>query len=425
MDSSSITQLIILVILLALSAFFSSAETALMTVNKLRIRSLSNDGVKSAKTVLNLLENPNKLLSAILIGNNIVNLSASSLATTLATKLLGSSGAGIATGILTFLILIFGEITPKSLATVYSEKISLKYAKIIYTLTTLFTPFIFFINKLSEILLKILHINTKTNEATMTESELRTIVDVSHEEGVIKTEEREMITNVFDFGDSLARDIMIPRVDIVFVNIASSYEDVLNIYLKEKYTRLPVYEENKDNVIGILNIKDLFFYKELNKSKDFNMRSILRQPLFVYEHQKTADLLKEMRKTSFNFAIVLDEYGDTVGLITLEDLLEEIVGEIRDEYDEGELDSIKCIDENTYEVDGTIRLNDLNDVIGTNITSEDYDSLGGHIIELLNRLPNLNDEVIEDGITFKIIKLKKNRIERVLISLKPNLPTEI
>lgn len=424
LDSSSIAQLIILVILLVLSGFFSSAETALTTVNRIRIRTLAEDGNRRAITVLKLIEDTSKLLSTILIGNNIVNISASSLATVLATNKFGDTGAGIATGILTFMILIFGEIAPKSLANLNSERISLIYAPIIYALTKILTPVIFVVNMLSNGVLRLLGVDPNATEKVITESELRTIVDVSHEEGVIETEERKMINNVFDFGDSLAKDIMTPRVDITYLPIDVPYEELLGIYQEEKYTRYPVYEDSKDTIIGMLNIKDLFFYMATKNEEEYNIRPLLREPTYCYEYQKTAALMEDMKKTDSNFTIVLDEYGSTAGLITLEDLLEEIVGEIRDEYDEGEQDTVKCIGEYEYEVDGGIKLDDLNDVIGTTIESDDYDSIGGHIIELLDHIPNEGESAVEGRNTYTVLAIQKNRIDRVLIKIEPPVPEQ-
>lgn len=419
MNSDAIIQLFVLVILLALSAFFSSAETSLTTVNKLRMRSLADEGNKNAKLVLKLTENKSKLLSTILIGNNIVNILASSIATFVATALWGNAGVGIATGILTLLILIFGEITPKSLASTHAEAISLIYAKPIFALTKIMTPLIFIVNIFSNTFLKMLGTDPNASEVPITESELRTIVDVSHEEGVIETEEREMIKNVFDFGDSMAKDIMVPRVDMTYISIDASYKEILTIYKEERYSRYPIYENSKDSVIGVLNIKDLFFHMATHKGCEFNIHPLLREPYYCYEFQKTSNLMQEMRKTSSNFTVVLDEYGTVSGIITLEDLLEEIVGEIRDEYDEGEQDAIKCVGNYEYEADGTTKLDDLNDVIGTHIKSEDYDSIGGHIIELLDHIPEELETAEEENITYTVLSLDKNRVDRVLIKLIP------
>lgn len=408
-----------------LSAFFSSAETALTTINKIRFLNMANEGNKRAAFVLKLTEDSPKLLSAILIGNNIVNISASSLATVFATNKFGSSGAGIATGILTFLILLFGEITPKSIATAHNERISLLYAPIIYLLVKLFTPIIYIVNLFSQVILTALHLNNSEMKQSITESDLRTIVDVSHEEGVLETEEKAMIKNVFDFGDSLAKDIMTPRVDIVYLSVDNTYEEILSIYQEERYTRYPVYHTTKDEVIGILNIKDLFFHMATNKkSSNFSLRPLLWEPKYCYEYQKTSSLMTEMKKTASNFTIVLDEYGKVSGLITLEDLLEEIVGEIRDEYDMEEQNEIKKLSDYEYEVDASVKLYDLNDEIGTHIESEDYDSLGGHILELLGHIPTNGEIVLDNGLIYTVLSTSKNRIGRVHISIESDYPLE-
>lgn len=410
MDSDAI-QIVILVILLLLSAFFSSAETALTTVNKIRIRSLAEEGNKSALVVTKIIEDPGKMLSAILIGNNIVNLTASSLATVLATKHFGSAGAGISTGILTFLILVFGELSPKTLATVHAEKLSLMYGRIIHCYLILLTPVIFIFNGISHGVLLLFRINPKKATKKITENELRTIVDVSHEEGVIESEEREMINNVFDFGDSLAKDIMTPRADVTFADINASYKELMELYREDKYTRIPVYEDSTDNVVGILNMKDLLFYNDV---ENFNIRDIMREANYTYEYKKTSELLYEMRQGSFSIVIVLDEYGTTSGLVTLEDLLEEIVGEIHDEFDENEVNAIRKINDLEYLVEGSVKLDDINDQLTLNLESEDYDSIGGIIIELLDDIPKEGDCVTTaQNITLVVEKMDNKRIDIV------------
>ncbi len=417
MEPGSIVQLIVLFFLLILSGLFSSAETALTTVNRNKLRAMSEEGHKRAGKVLKMTEDSSKLLSTVLVGNNIVNLSASALATTLCTELFGSKFVGLATGILTFLILIFGEITPKSLATLYSLQLSLFYAYPIAFLMFIFTPVIWILNKLSYLIFKLFRIDLNHNPNQMTESELRTIVDVSHEEGVIEPEEKKMITNVVDFGDALSKDIMIPRADMVCADVNSTYEEMIEILNSENYSRIPIYEESKDHIIGILHVKDLFMYRERYGTEALDVRKIMRKPLFVYEYQKTARIFADMKTSSASVCIVLDEYGITAGLITMEDLVEEIVGDIRDEYDEAEKDLIRTIGENHYNIDAAVKLDDLNDAIGTTFQSEHYDSLGGYVIELLDRLPDAGDKVEEDGILFKVLKMNKNRIDRIELRL--------
>lgn len=408
-DSTGI-QIFTVIVLLCLSAFFSSAETALTTVNKMRVRTLAEAGHKQAVTLTKVIENPSKMLSTILVGNNIVNLSASSLMTTLTMQMFGSKAVGLATGVLTLLILVFGEITPKTLSTIYSEEIALKYAKIIYILMIIFTPVIFFVNQLSLGVLLLLRIDPNKKRDPITEDELRTIVEVSHEEGVIETEEKKMINNVFDFGDSLAKDIMVPRIDMVMVAADATYDEVLEVFREERFTRVPVYEDSTDNVIGIINMKDLILF---DQEKEFSVRDFLREPLYTYEFKKTAELMVEMRKTFNNIVIVLDEYGATAGLITLEDMLEEIVGEIRDEYDQDEEDELQEVAPGEYMVEGSMKLDDLNDMLELNLESEDYDSIGGLVIGMLDHLPEDGEEVTYENLRLVVEHMEKNRIEKI------------
>ena len=395
---------------IAMSAYFSATETAFSSLNKTRLKVLADNGNKRAALALKLSEDYDKLISTILIGNNIVNLSAASLTTSLAYGL-GGSMVAIASGILTLLILLFGEITPKTMATIHSEKISLLYAPVISIFIRLMTPVIFIVNGLANIILRIIHVDPNANTNVMTENDLRTIVDVSHEDGVIESEEKEMINNVFDLGDAKAKDVMVPRVHVTFADVNSTYDELIDIFREDKFTRLPIFEDTTDNVIGTINMKDLLLY---DNKKDFHLRDILREAYFTYEYKNISELLVEMRQASFNIAIVLDEYGETSGLITLEDILEEIVGEIHDEYDENEEDFIKQVGERDYIVEGSTNLDDLNDRLDLDLTSEEYDSVGGFIIEHLDRLPEAGDEITtEDGIRMIVEKLDKNRIEQV------------
>lgn len=421
MGPSDIAQLLVLVVLLFLSAFFSSSETALTTANKIRMRTLAEAGDKRAARVLKITDDQGKMLSAILIGNNIVNLSSSSLATTLAVKAFGSMGAGIATGILTFLILIFGEVSPKTMATIRADKLALSVSGMIEFLMKILTPVIFIINKFSMGFLFLLRVKPDAEAKTMTEEEIRTIVDVGQESGVIENTERDMIHNLFDFGDAEAKEIMIPRIDMTFVQADATYEEVLKIFRKDKFTRVPVYEDNTDQIIGILNMKDLLLQ---DSTEDFSVRNYLREPYFTYEHKNTADLFLEMRKSSISLAIVLDEYGATAGLVTLEDLLEEIVGEIRDEYDTDEVDDITPLNDQEFMVLGSASINDVNDALDVKFSSDDYDTLGGFCLGKLNHLPEKNEIILtEDNILLRIEKVDKNRIEKIYIKL-PEKPQQ-
>lgn len=424
MDSSVAIQTFVLLLLILGSAYFSSAETALTTTSKIRIQALIEMGDKRAVILDKVTSNSGRMLSTILIGNNIVNMTISSLATTLTIRLFGNMYVGIATGIATILVLIFGEITPKTMATVQAEKIALSYARSIYALMIVLTPVAFVINKLSQLVFRLLRIDSNAKPAAMTEHELRTIVNVSQEDGVIENEEKQMIYNVFDFGNSEAKDVMIPRIDMCFIDIDSTYDQLMAVFKEEMHTRFPVYEGDTDNVVGIINMKDLLL---LPKDTSFSIRNILREPYFTYEHKDTATLMVDMRKASVNLAIVLDEYGSTAGLITLEDLLEEIVGEIRDEYDEEEEEELhEVIPNEEYISLGSTKLDDVNEALNIHLESEDYDSIGGYIIDQLDSLPIQGQSVtLENGIRLVVDQLEKNRIAKVHIYLpKPSEETE-
>lgn len=406
---------------LVLSAFFSSSETALTTVNLIRIRNLADNGDKAAARVLKARRDQSKMLGAILIGNNVVNLSASSMLTVLVTDVFGSQAVGAATGVLTLLVLLFGEITPKTIATLEAEKNALRFARVICFLMTILTPVIFVVNLLSGGVLRLLGVDPNKPTDSITEDELRTIVEVGHEKGVIESEEKEMINNVFDLGDSVARDIMVPRIDMSFVDVEASYEELMEIFRRDHYTRLPVYEDNTDNVIGIINMKDLIL---LEDRAAFSVRDYLRQPLFTFESKKLSELMIEMRKTSNNIVIVLDEYGATAGLITLEDILEEIVGDIRDEFDADEEDELKEISKGEYLADGSMNLDDINDRLGLELVSEDFDSLGGFMIDRLEHLPAEGEEVDTEEVRLVVEKVNKNRIDKVHIYVKKTVANE-
>ncbi|MBR1742939.1 MAG: HlyC/CorC family transporter [Lachnospiraceae bacterium] len=424
MDSSDASRIIILVVLIILSAFFSSAETCLTTVNKMRMKTMADEKVKNAALVLKLIENPTRLLSAILIGNNIVNLTASSLTTTfsisLATRMgvpkMVSLATGIGTGILTLLILIFGEIVPKSFATIKAESLSLLYAKPVYFIMTLLTPLSFLMNKLSDGLLLLFHVDIK-NKPLITENELMTIVDVSHEEGVIESEERQMIANVVDFGDSFAKDVMVPKMDVTFISVDASYNELIDTYREHTFSRIPVFKESRDNIVGIVNLKDVFFYE--GSKKDFSITSIMRDAYFTFEYKKTSELFVEMKQESIPMAIVLDEYGSTSGMLTLEDLLEEIVGDIKDEYDANEEDDITKLNDEEYILLGVAKLDDINEALNISIESEDYDSIAGHIINLFGYFPEAGETISDEYATYTILEAEKNRVDKVKLHLLP------
>lgn len=417
MDTTGVIQLVSLGVLVFLSAFFSSAETAFSTVNRVRLRTLAEEDHKGAIRVLAILDQYGKMLSAILIGNNIVNLSASSVATTFAISLWGNKAVGIATGILTFVVLMFGEIIPKTWAMQRAEFISLMFGPIIRLLMTILTPVIFLVDMLSNWILRLLHISSEGNNFSITEKELKTYVDVSHEGGVIESEERALIYNVFDFGDTVAKDIMIPRIQMTTVPLSATYQELLSTFQSCMFTRIPVYDEDPDHIIGMVNIKDFILVKDKEK---FSLKKILREAYYTYEYKKVSDLLMEIREKSCNIAFVLSEYGATVGMITMEDMIEELVGEIRDEYDADEEELIQETEEGQYLVEGGMKLNDINDALDISLDSEDYDSIGGLMLEKLDRLPQDQETIaLENGITLRACGIQDNHIVKVLITLPP------
>lgn len=415
MDTTGVIQIVTLVILIMLSSFFSSAETAFSTVNRVRLRTLAQEDHKGAIRVLHILDQYGKMLSAVLIGNNIVNLSASSVATTLAIKLWGSHAIGIVTGVLTLVVLMFGEIVPKTWAMQKAESITLLYSGLIRTLMMVLTPVIFLVDKISGCILRLLHISTDGNNMSITETELKTYVDVSHEGGAIESEEREMIYNIFDFGDTVAKDIMVPRIQMTTVPIDATYQELLSTFQESMFTRIPVYDGDPDHIIGLVNVKDFILVKDKEK---FQIKKILRDAYYTYEYKKISDLLMEIREKSYNIAFVLSEYGTTVGMITMEDMMEELVGEIRDEYDDDEEELIQETEDGKYLVEGGMKLDDINDALDIRMESDDYDSVGGLMIEKLERLPQDQETILlENGISLQACGIQDNRILKVLITL--------
>lgn len=417
MGPSDIAMLCILLILIVLSAFFSSAETALTTVNKMRVRMLVEDGNKNAIVLDKVIRNQTKMLSSVLIGNNVVNIAASAISTIFVQNLFGNIYVSIGTFVLTFVILIFGEILPKTIAGLHSEGVSLAYARPISILMFVLTPIIFIIEHFANIILMILRVDTSSKSSHFTEDELRTIMDVSQEEGIIESEELDMINNVFDFGDTCAKDIMVPKVDITMISLDTSYHELLDVVKRHKFTRIPVYKDSTDNIIGIINIKDMIINHVTHNS--FNLEEMMREPYYTYAQKELNDLLIEMRDNDTSLCIVLDEYGLAEGLITLEDIIEEIVGEIRDEFDEDEKKIIRKINEHQYIVEGSINLDDLNDQLDLNIDSDHYESIGGLIIENLERLPDIGDIVTIDNCTLKVEKMDDKRVDSVRLTINP------
>ena len=414
MASSYTGQLILLVILLVLSGFFSMSETALMSLSKIRIRHMVEEGVKGSKLVEKLIEDPNRLLGAILIGNNIVNIGASAIATSLAVKIFNGSesAVAVATAIMTVLVLIFGEITPKSIAKQKSEQVALKVSKPIQFCVAIFKPFVAMFTAISSVFIKLFGGDPKATEPFITEEELKTMVGVSEEEGVLEDVEKEMIFNVFDFADLQVKDVMVQRVDVTAVDVNDGYEDILKVIKEDQFSRIPVYDDTIDDIVGVLNVKDLIIADK--RDCKFKVTDYMREPLYTFEFKKITELFNEMKKSRNHMAVVLDEYGGTVGIVTIEDVVEEIVGDIEDEYDK-EREMIEVIKEDEYIVEGSARLDDISDLIGVNMESEEFDSVGGLVIGELGRIPEAQEEVTIGKIRFVVEEVEKNRIMKVRI----------
>ena len=385
----------LLIFLVCCSAFFSASETALTSLSKIRLRNMVEENVKNADLIMKLLEDPGRLLSSILVGNNLVNNGASALTTALAIQIFNgdtSGGAGIATVLITIIILIFGEITPKTIAAQKAEKVALLVVKLISFCVFVFRPIVGILNVVTGGLTRLFGCDPNERAPLITEAELKTIVNVSHEEGVLELDERTMINNVFDFGDSKAKDVMTPRTDIVAIPLDVTYEEYVRLVQEEGFSRMPVYGEDLDDIVGFLYVKDIFYLD----AEHFSVEKYMREPLFTYESKP------------------LDEYGGTAGMITTEDIVEEIVGEIEDEYDDEE-EEIEVIKDNEFVVDGSTRLEDFNEMVGTELESEEVDTIAGYILVLLGNFPENGQKIETEGLRIVVEEMDKNRIEKLRV----------
>lgn len=415
LDVDGLWKIVVLLICIVFSGLYSASETALTSLSKIRLEQMIKNNIKGVDRIEKLYKDPKKMLSAILIGNNLVNIGASSLMTSLAIDIWGNTGVGIATGIMTLIVLVFGEITPKTLATQNSEQFSLGLSRFVLVTKIIVTPVSSLLNVITNILIRFLGGEVDEDQPFITEDELKTIVSVSHKEGILEGEEKDMIYNVFDFGDSKANDVMIPRTEMVAIDIDSPYEIVIDVLTREQYSRIPVYEDTTDNIVGILYAKDLLFLQG-HKASNFDLKKYIRKAHFTYEYKLTKELFNEMRATRTHMVIVLDEYGGTEGIVTIEDLIEEIVGEIEDEYDK-QIEDVQVIEDNEYLVNGGLELEDMNILLGTSIESDDFDTIAGFIIDIIDRIP-ASGEVIDYGdYRFVVESIDKNRIDKVRIIL--------
>ncbi|MDN5314715.1 MAG: magnesium and cobalt exporter, family [Clostridiales bacterium] len=412
MDPDSIWQLIALILLLMLSAFFSASETALTSVNKIRLRQLIDSGNKTAALISKMLESPDRWLSAILVGNNVVNIGASALATSFAINQFGSTGVGIATGAMTLAVLIFSEITPKSLANNKSEGIALVVARPIYGLMLILRPIIFVLSGITNFLLMMFGVRKNQGQASVTEEELKTMMDVSHEEGQLETDEKRLLEKVFEFGDEQVRYVMIPRTEVSAISLDDNYFDIRDEFEKTRFSRLPVYDESLDNIIGILHMKDFFLYS--GDTAIFDVSKLIRKAYYTIESKRIADLFEEMRSKKQQMAIVVDEYGGTAGIITTQDIVEIIFGDIDDEYDTQDSD-IQQLSDHEYIAKGSLRLKDLNEATGLELETEDYDTIGGLVIGKLGTFPGLGETVMLDGIICQVLDRSRTKINKLHI----------
>lgn len=420
MDQGSIFKIGILVVLIGLSGLFSASETALMSINKIKLKKLEDS--RRSRALKDLMSNTSKLLSTILFGNNLVNIYASSLTTSLAIVLWGNESVALVTIVLTIIILIFGEIIPKTLAKKNAEKFSLSVALIIKWLSIILTPIVFLLEKISNLFVKITGGNVDEDDS-VTEEEIKDIIEVGSVEGALEEEEKQMIYNVFEFGDMKAKDVMTHRTDIVAVEKDATYEEIMEAFLEEQFSRIPVYDESKDNIIGVLHVKD-FVFKNINK-ENFNMKNVMKEPYFTYKYASVSDLFNDMRKERAAMAFVMNEYGGLDGIVTMEDLIEEIVGDIEDEFDDEEV-KIEKINDNEYIVDGDMELDELLEEcsidILSNVVDEEYfsDTIGGLVMEILGGIPK-EKVIIEVGnYKIKVEKATRNGISRVRIMLNTN-----
>lgn len=404
--------------MIILSAFFSASETAFSSVNLIRLRQYAEDGRSGAKKALNVAERFDEVLLAILIGNNIVNLASASLATIVATEVLnlGASGGPIATAVMTVLIIIFGEILPKSYAKENSESLALSIGSIYYYMIIIMKPLIKIFMVLKEFVAKLYR--KKEDEPSVTEDELNVIIDTMEEEGVLQQDEVEMLQSVLDLSETFVKDIMTPRVDVVAVNVHDSTEQIKNVFLEEKYSRIPVYDESRDNIVGILYERDLFSaIIEKGSTEEIIISDIMRDPMYVSYTMRVSDLLTRLQLEKQHLAIVADEYGGTAGLVTMEDVLEEVVGEIYDEHDEEEQFFTKKSD-TLYEVKADIELDELFDIMDIDLDiPEDAYSLGSWMYSKIEDIPTIGDMYQYHNLVFTIIEVEDRRIKRVKIEV--------
>lgn len=417
-----IDTFLILLGLIILSAYFSSSETALSSINKIRLKNYVDENRKGSKKALHVIENYDKALSTILVGNNIVNIAASSIATKMATELIGgASGILISTVVMTIIILVFGEVLPKSIVKENAESFSLSTSGMMLFIMKLFTPITYLFILLKKVVSKLF--SNGDREPSVTEEEIKVMVDIGEEEGVLDNGEKEMIHRSLDFNDIIVAEVLTPRTDMIVIDVSQPIEEIRNIFFKERYSRIPVYEESNDNIIGILSERDFLTELVQKDESEIDVRSLLRDTIFIAESMKISKLLPELQKSKSHMAIVVDEFGGTAGLITLEDILEEIVGEIWDEHEEAVKEYTK-IDDHTYEFNADIELADFAEIVHVDVPESHYYSLSGWLLETIERIPEEGEEIRYQNLVLKIDHVESRRIRSVIVTIQEEDTTE-
>ncbi len=402
-------------LLLMMSAFFSSVETAFSSVNKIRLKHAAAEGDKRAERALSIAENFDKALTTILVGNNIVNIMSTSLGTVVCTKLFGESGVGIATAAMTVLVLIFGEITPKSIAKENAEKFALTFGGLLSFFMTILTPITIIFRSLKNAVSKLF--KNGDSAPTVTEDELKYIIDEIEEEGVLEEQEGELVRSALEFDEKSVSEILIPRVKIVAVEKSDSLDHIRDIFFREQYSRMPVYDKNIDNIIGFIHERDFFKLTVCNEAAQ-GIDSIIHELIYITEFQTVSEVLSRMQKEKVHMAIIKDQYGGTYGMVTMEDLIEELLGEIYDETDEEDNSFIK-ISDNEFETAAELNLRDFEEQAGipeNTIESESY-TISGWALELFGRIPDKGDTAADGIFTLKILEAEENRVIRLKITV--------
>ncbi len=411
---SESAKILLFIISLVMSAFFSGSEVALLSITRAKVRSLLVQGDRRAAALTALKQSPDHLLITILIGNNIFNVTASTLAASIAIDRFGDAGVGIATGVTVFLLLIFGEIGPKTYSVRASDRIALAVARPIYLLSRLFTPLFWIVDRISST-----HALARAfAKPSITEDEIKGWIDLGKEEGAIEEEESDLLHSVFEFGDTTAREVMTPRLDVVLVRDISDLEEAIHIFNETGFSRLPVYHDQIDNIVGLLNVKDLF--PVVLARKHTAIRDLMHEPFFVPESKKIDELLKELQRRKVHMAIVLDEYGSFAGIVTVEDILEELVGEILDEFDQEEPEIQKT--DGGYLVDARAWVEDINDELAIELPlDEAYETIGGLLIERLGHIPYKGERIVleDSGITLAVAQMRGRRVVKVKLIPPP------